>query len=260
MFQLWGEVNPWYLLANGTLVHSESAVPGGVRVGTRGRNISEASNLVRSISQYSELGLGNLGETFYRLMDSPYFRNNAQLQRVLINGLNRFGTFELRTAMATIEELTRRNVQGVEMLLRDLAGTGAKFQGASWVVNFLSRNEDWLHAVVALEQRSSQGGLRIIDVTLAGAGRIEFKNWEGFYRETFLRQIYRDLRSGENMFWVFSERIGSRTDLIRLIDEALADTQLIRQLGISREYLLANRDAIIALCHVFNRQGRAFVR
>jgi hypothetical protein len=242
-FQLLGYINPWVLLANGEVKYTEGPetrvvgkkmkVPDGregIVIGAKGRKVSDASLITKFMRRNPEMAKEMSG-LLNRLGDDAL---RAKAIRGITNYRHARGRY--KDALEVLNEASKRNVKGLDKLLTDLAQGGTKAKGAGWVIRHLYRNKHLLKNLDEFEQFvriGMKGDRRFYDAVIAGV-KYEFKNWEkisGIFRESLVKQIYRDLRSGAKFKWIWSRRIGSRTALERQIKEIVSDEKLMREFG-----------------------------
>ena len=129
------------------------------------------------------------------------------------------------------------HTEGIEIVLRDMAQNGKKFQGGKFQLQYFADHLAEGTSIVKFEVREEikvgeKTVARIYDiVTESDLGPInyELKNWSGWqswsskaFREQFLKDLVA-MAEGKRIKWVFSGHKMSREELKRKIIEALQD-------------------------------------
>lgn len=122
--------------------------------------------------------------------------------------------------------------------------------GTTFALTYLKRNPKIASLVSNFEEAVTILGdlRREMDVALKGkAGWIEFKHWQKFRKKSFLNQIVKDVQADKPVRWIFSNGIGSKEDLVKLVNNLLDDAKYLEGLldANNLRVLERNRNKII---------------
>lgn len=248
-FSIWGEFNPWVLMATGEVKHVEYKGPrkktprvgdtfaGGTVVGAGGK--TAPSKFVK------------------RLMDNPEFNKSLTDllaaagnidKKSLIKGLTNVPPKHVEEVLEAIIKF--KDLPGIEKVVQDLAKRGGNFTlGAAFVLVYLKRNPHLAKDIVDFEKAVTilQNLRREVDVVLQGKeGWLEFKNWLNFRPSTFADQMVKDLLSGKNFRWIFSRGMGSKAEVLEMVKNLLHNKEFLKSLPkAQRDVLKANIPKIL---------------
>lgn len=261
-FSLFGEINPWVLLATGEIVHHPGKTKNvrgkvvtladgrtGKIIGAEGDKLADASLLTKYFHSNPAQG-----KKFYRILDT--FTDAADSRKVIKALENyKFSRGRYTDVLDVLDDAIQKGTPGVSRLIDNLAAGGIRAQGAEWIIYYLKRFPNKLKDLEKFEEFFRiGGGRRFYDATIDGV-RYEFKNWAGLdprsYKNLF-DQIIKDLKfldSGNEFIWVWSKKIGSLSNFEGTLRTLLNDTALLKQLGVNTrdiKLLRSNIDAYLA--------------
>ncbi|MBL6445152.1 hypothetical protein JMN32_02455 [Fulvivirga sp. 29W222] len=248
-FMLEGEVNPWVLLASGKIVEVKNK--GGKNVGEsgefalKGNNKTVKGRLIGGVEDQS---------AFVKKLDADPKFNKAMRElaedggRVnpddLFKGMSRVPPEYTDEVLAAIKKF--KNTEGIENVVLDLSKRGGNFTlGATFALTFLKRNPKIAALVTNFEESITILGKlrREMDVTLRGnRGWIEFKHWGMFRKKSFITQMVKDVQAGKSVKWMFSNGLGTKKDVLKMVDDLLKDTKYLQKHLKPAERALLNRN------------------
>lgn len=244
-FFVWGEFNPWVLLATGDVKYIDDVKGKKPRIGDRfgggyvvgGANKAKPSKFVR------------------RLMDNPAFNKSITDllaaagkidKKELIKGLSKLPQKYVDEVLEAIVKF--KDFPGIEKVVQDLAKRGGNFAlGATFTLLFLKRNAKWAAQVANFEEAVKVLGnlRREVDVVLRGkAGWLEFKNWSTFRPSSFVSQIVKDLSSGKAFKWIFSNGLGTKEEIVEIVKKLLKNKDFMNKLPKAQRDLLRIRENV----------------
>jgi hypothetical protein len=226
-FFIYGEFNPWVLLATGEIKEVKSAggkrVGGagkfitkegeaveGILVGVKGEGLENASTFVKSLAGNPELAAG-VNRVASKLAEKVSKEAAERLVKGLSNLRNKANVAGI---LSTVEKLSA--IPGIDKVLKDLAAGGKRLMGAEFVLEYLTKNKALLEGLTELEMK---GVGRIYDAFIDGV-RYEFKNWEEMIPHAFLKQFLKDVNLRQEFRWVFSGRMKD-PNLLKKVGELL---------------------------------------
>lgn len=121
-----------------------------------------------------------------------------------------------------LDILAQRKIPGSAQVVGDLTVRGNKSQGARFVLRYIDDTGAWKN-VKKFEVDAAPGGRRW-DAVIRRT-RYQMKDWGSFRKKTFAQQIVNDLKlTGLNRLrWVFSSRLGTKKEIIEMMEETLLD-------------------------------------